>query len=51
LVFASVRQTLLALLPLLDQKRDDTHLTQAQAHYAKARKQLDELAVGTPDVD
>jgi pyruvate dehydrogenase (quinone) len=43
-----VKATLRALLPLLDQKRDNTHLTQAQAHYAKARKQLDELAVGTP---
>jgi len=31
-----------------EQKRDETHLTQAQAHYSKARKQLDELAVGTP---
>src|SRR5207247_622817 len=27
--------------------RDDVHLTQARAHYVKARKQLDELAVGT----
>jgi hypothetical protein len=31
-----------------DQKRDGTHLAQAQAHYAKARRQLDELAAGTP---
>ena len=37
-----------ALLPLLKQKRDDTHLAQAREHYAKARKALDELAVGTP---
>ncbi len=35
-----------ALLPRLDQKRDDTHLTQAQLHYAKARRELDELAAG-----
>ncbi len=27
---------------------DDTHLAQAQAHYAKARRQLDDLAAGTP---
>ena len=47
-VVGDVKATLRALLPLLDQKRDNTHLTQAQAHYAKARKQLDELAVGTP---
>jgi len=43
-----VPPTLRALLPLLDQKRDDTHLHQAQTHYAKSRKQLDDLAVGTP---
>ena len=30
------------------QKRDGTHLAQAQQHYAKARKALDDLAVGTP---
>ena len=47
-VVGDVRATLRALLPLLDQKRDDTHLTQAQTHYAKCRKQLDELAAGTP---
>jgi pyruvate dehydrogenase (quinone) len=47
-VVGDVGETLRALLPLLDPKRDDRHLTQAQAHYAKARKQLDDLAVGTP---
>jgi pyruvate dehydrogenase (quinone) len=47
-VVGDVKATLRALLPLLDEKRDDAHLTQAQLHYAKARKQLDELAVGTP---
>ena len=47
-VVSDVRVTLTALLPLLDQKQDDAHLTQAQHHYAKARKALDELAVGTP---
>jgi pyruvate dehydrogenase (quinone) len=47
-VVGDVRATLAALLPLLDQKRDGTHLTKARQHYAKARKQLDELAVGTP---
>jgi pyruvate dehydrogenase (quinone) len=47
-VVGDVRATLTALLPLLDQKRDRTHLAQAQQHYAKARKALDELAVGTP---
>jgi pyruvate dehydrogenase (quinone) len=42
-----VRATLQALLPLLDKKRDDTHLTRAQRHYAKARRDLDDLAKGT----
>ncbi len=46
-VVGDVRATLEALLPLLEQKRDGTHLAQAQQHYAKARKALDELAVGT----
>ncbi|MBV9634862.1 MAG: ubiquinone-dependent pyruvate dehydrogenase [Methylobacteriaceae bacterium] len=43
-----VRETLKALLPRLDQKPNDVHLKQAQQHYAKARQQLDDLAVGTP---
>ena len=43
-----VRATLQALLPLLEQKDDDTHLAQAQRHYTKARKDLDDLAKGTP---
>src|SRR4051794_919899 len=40
--------TLQALLPLLDQKRDASHLTRAQGHYREARRELDELAKGTP---
>jgi pyruvate dehydrogenase (quinone) len=47
-VVGDVRATIAALLPLLDQKRDDTHLRQAQRHYAKTRKALDDLAGGTP---
>ena len=47
-VVGDVRATIEALLPLLEQKRDGTHLAQAQQHYAKARKELDDLAVGTP---
>jgi len=43
-----VSATLRALLPLLEEKRDDAHLRQAQTHYAKTRKQLDDLALGTP---
>src|SRR5215510_11303677 len=45
-IVGDVRETLKALLPLLNQKKDDEHLVQAQRHYAKARKGLDELAVG-----
>jgi pyruvate dehydrogenase (quinone) len=47
-VVGDVQATLQALLPLLTQKRDRTHLAQAQEHFAKARKELDELARGTP---
>ena len=47
-VVGDVRATLAALLPLLEQKRDGAHLAQAREHYAKARKALDDLAVGTP---
>jgi pyruvate dehydrogenase (quinone) len=35
------------LLPLLEQKRDEVHLARARQHYAIARQELDELAVGT----
>ena len=47
-VVGDVKSTLAALLPLLEQKRDNTHLTQARAHYGKARKALDDLAVSKP---
>src|SRR5258705_1561635 len=47
-VVGNVRATLAALLPLLQQKRDDKHLAQAQQHYVKSRKELDHLAQGTP---
>ena len=43
-VVGDIKATLTALLPLLQQKRDDTHLAQAREHYAKARKALDDLA-------
>jgi len=43
-VVGDVKATLTTLLPLLQQKRDDTHLTQAREHYARARKALDDLA-------
>jgi pyruvate dehydrogenase (quinone) len=47
-VVGDVRATLGALLPLLKQKADASHLSQAREHYVKARRGLDELAVGTP---
>jgi len=47
-VVGDVKTTLTALLPLLKQKWDGSHLTQAREHYVKARKALDDLAVGTP---
>ena len=47
-IIGDVRATIAALLPLLDQKRDATHLLQARKHYAETRKALDHLAVGKP---
>jgi pyruvate dehydrogenase (quinone) len=44
----SVQDTLRGLLPLLQAKTDSSHLEDAQAHYKKARKGLDELANGEP---
>src|SRR6202522_2816645 len=44
-VVGDVRTTLKALLPLLEPKGDDSHLTLAREHYVKTRKGLDELAV------
>ena len=43
-----VAATIDALLPLLAEKGDSGHLERSLNHYAKARKSLDELAVGTP---
>jgi len=47
-VVGDVRATIEALLPLLKQNWDASHLAQAQQHYTSARKGLDDLAVGTP---
>ncbi|PWU11428.1 MAG: ubiquinone-dependent pyruvate dehydrogenase [Verrucomicrobia bacterium] len=43
----NVRDTLMALLPLLNKKSDSTHLDKALRHYADNRKSLDALATGT----
>ncbi|MFF1879815.1 ubiquinone-dependent pyruvate dehydrogenase [Leifsonia sp. NPDC058230] len=45
----SVRDTVDALLPLLKDRNDTKHLDASTAHYAKARKSLDELAVNDRD--
>jgi len=42
------KTTLRALLPKLQQHRDDAHLKAARTHYLKARKSLDELAIDEP---
>jgi pyruvate dehydrogenase (quinone) len=47
-VVGDVRETLRALLPRLDRRDDGAHLAKAQQHYARSRKNLDDLAVGTP---
>jgi len=44
----AVRETLQALIPKLESKRDRSHLDTALAHYARTRKGLDELATGVP---
>jgi pyruvate dehydrogenase (quinone) len=45
-VVGDVRATIEALLPRLKEKRDGSHLDRAREHYRKARKGLDELAIG-----
>src|SRR5262249_10307822 len=43
-----IRDTLRALLPKLSEHSDDRHLNASLEHYRKARRSLDELAVGEP---
>jgi pyruvate dehydrogenase (quinone) len=45
----SVKDTLAALQPLLEQKRDRTHLDRCLRHYTKTRASLDSLAVNDRD--
>lgn len=47
-IVGSVRPTLQALLPLLDEHTDRHYLDAALDHYEKTRKDLDDLAVGEP---
>ena len=46
-VVGDVQSTIRALLPLLQQNREEDHLAKARGHYAKARAELDKLAVPT----
>ncbi|HEY9347932.1 MAG TPA: ubiquinone-dependent pyruvate dehydrogenase [Inquilinus sp.] len=48
-VVGTVGDTLKALLPLVDEKTDSTHLDGALAHYRKARADLDALAESGPN--
>lgn len=41
----SVKDTLQALLPLLEEKADSQHLDASRQHYVEARKRLDDLAI------
>jgi pyruvate dehydrogenase (quinone) len=47
-IVGDVKATIAALLPLLKQQADGRHLDQAREHYVKARRALDDLAVGSP---
>ncbi|SMG49792.1 ubiquinone-dependent pyruvate dehydrogenase [Paraburkholderia susongensis] len=47
-LIGTVKDTLAALLPLLDEKTDASHLDGALAHYQQARKDLDALAESNP---
>ena len=47
-LIGDTKTTLRALLPRLQQHRDDRHLKAARTHYQHARKGLDELATGEP---
>jgi pyruvate dehydrogenase (quinone) len=44
----NVKDTLAALMPLLEEKVDRSYLTTCLNHYKDARKGLDDLAVGEP---
>lgn len=45
-LIGDVRQTLIALKPMLNQKSDKGHLRASLDHYRKTRKELDSYAVG-----
>jgi pyruvate dehydrogenase (quinone) len=45
-VVGDVKTTLRTLLPNITEKTDDQHLSASIQHYQKARKELDDLAIG-----
>jgi pyruvate dehydrogenase (quinone) len=45
-----VKTTLQALLPVLEEKNDSSHLDKSIKHYQTTRKGLDDLATGSPGV-
>ncbi|MDR3725157.1 MAG: ubiquinone-dependent pyruvate dehydrogenase [Terracidiphilus sp.] len=47
-IVGGIQETLAALLPLLEDKQNEKHLKAALEDYRNARKDLDDLAVGTP---
>ncbi|HUD46072.1 MAG TPA: ubiquinone-dependent pyruvate dehydrogenase [Candidatus Baltobacteraceae bacterium] len=47
-LIGDVKATLAAVLPLLQEKKNDTHLKQFVQDYQEVRKGLEELAVGHP---
>jgi len=47
-LIGDTKTTLRSLLPKLEQNQDSTHLVRSVEHYRKARKGLDDLAVGHP---
>jgi pyruvate dehydrogenase (quinone) len=47
-LIGDVRETLVAVKPLLNQKTDKGHLRASLDHYKKSRKDLDSYAVGQP---
>ena len=47
-LIGNVKETLQALLPLVEEKTERSHLDDCLDHYRSARKGLDDLAVGSP---
>ncbi|WP_028228078.1 ubiquinone-dependent pyruvate dehydrogenase [Paraburkholderia ferrariae] len=50
-LIGTVKDTLAALLPVLDEKTDSAHLDSALRHYRQAREDLDALAESNPSSD